>query len=86
MRGSARQLLLLGCGFDGPSRLVPVGTFALRANPRLILSVTREPFMLASFALIDVNSFLNLCHTSHYIPKNNIPSSTNSIDRVCTYE
>ena len=86
MQGSARQLLLFGCGLDSPSRLVPVGTLALRANPRLILGVTREPFVLAPLALVDINSFLYLRHTSHYIPKDNIPSSTNSVDRIYTYE
>ena len=41
---------------------IPVRTFALRTDTRFSLSFARYPFMLATLALIFVDSDFSFCH------------------------
>ena len=45
-----------------PSGPIPVGTFALRTDAGFILSIPRNPFMLAPLALVLINRYFLLCH------------------------
>jgi len=45
-----------------PSRSIPIGTLTLRTDARFIFNITRNPFMLASLALVLINRYFLLCH------------------------
>ena len=48
-----------------PSRLVPVGTFALRTDAGFRLSFAGNPGMLATLAGVLINRYFLLCHESN---------------------
>jgi transposase len=77
--GGAFRLLVLG-GFGVTPGSVPVGAFALRADSRLNVRIARRPFVVAPFTGMDGDSLGSGCHTRHYIPEKNIPSSAISLD------
>lgn len=68
--------------FSGPlslvflSGLVPVRTLALWAHARLVLSVSRYPNMLATFASMLFDGYFFGRHKTHYITEGISPSST----------
>lgn len=46
---------------------VPVRTFALRTHPRLLIRLSRHPFMGASLAPVSRDGHLNFGHSGGYI-------------------